>query len=280
MRGARAAERTAALSVNVNRARRDAAEAAIREAQAIHDIARIGSGVIVAVQAENELEDARAEQADAQHRVARAEAQAARASAFREHRKKESDRIALLASKNAIERRVVNEQEDRYRSAQADERGAEAKVNQARASVAIAEAAVHAAEARRDLARAVSRLAGDPGAEREPEPLKAAMTRLRRARVDRARSERDAARLEVGRAEAEAERDRATVAFRTKQVERVKQLAARKAVEERLVDEHELAVDESRHLQQRVRGRRQVGPRPPRGRRGPAQGRRGRGRWQ
>ena len=123
------------------------------------------------------------------------------------------------------------------------------KVDQARASVAIAEAAVHAAEARRDLARAVSRLAGDPGAEREPEPLKAAMTRLRRARVDRARSERDAARLEVDRAEAEAERDRATVAFRTRQVERVKQLAARKAVEGRLVDEHELAVDESRHFQ-------------------------------
>ena len=117
------------------------------------------------------------------------------------------------------------------------------------ASVAIAEAAAHAAEARRDLARAVSRLARDPVAEQEPEPLKAAMARLRRARVDRARSERDAARLEVGRAEAEAERDRATVAFRTKQVERVKQLAARKAVEGRLVDEHELRRAESRHFQ-------------------------------
>ena len=61
----------------------------------------------MAVQAENELEDARAERADAQHRVAQAEAQASRTSAFREHRKKESDRMALLAGKNAIERRVV-----------------------------------------------------------------------------------------------------------------------------------------------------------------------------
>ena len=58
-----------------------------------------------------------------------------------------------------------------------------------------------------------------------------------------------AARLEVNRAEAEAERDRAAVAFRSKQVERVKQLAARRAVEERLVDEHELALSEARHLQ-------------------------------
>ena len=232
----------------------------------------------MAVQAENELEDARAEQADAQHRVERAKAQAARTSTFREHRKKESDRMTLLASKAAIERRVVNEQEDRYRSAQADERGAEAKVEQARASVAIAEAAAHAAEARRDLARAVSRLARDPVAEQEPEPLKAAMARLRRARVDRARSERDAARLEVGRAEAEAERDRATVAFRTKQVERVKQLAARKAVEGRLVERARAGAERVPSLPARGRGRRQVRPRPPPGRRGPAQGRRGRGR--
>ena len=44
VRGARAADGAAGLSVDVNRVRRDAAEAAIREAQAIHDIARIGSG--------------------------------------------------------------------------------------------------------------------------------------------------------------------------------------------------------------------------------------------
>src|SRR5262249_38383363 len=135
LRSARAGESAARLGTRIARARLDAAEAAIREAQAIHDVARIGSGVTPPVQAENDREEARTEGAQARHGVERAEAQLARASAYREYRKKESDRLALLAGKNAIERRVVEEQEDRYRSAQADARQAAAKLDQARASV-------------------------------------------------------------------------------------------------------------------------------------------------
>lgn len=248
VRAGLATERAARLSVEIARLRLVAAEAAIREAAAIQEAAATGSGVVPTIQAENDLDDARAEQADARYRVEHAEAEEARAEAFRLFRKKEYDRLAILAKRNAIEPRVVEEQEDRYRAALADERQAEAKVDQARASVAIAEATVRAAEARRDLARAAARLSKDPAASGTTAEPAGALKRLHEARVDRARAERDAARLEVQRADAEAERDRATVASRASLLERVKQLAARRSTEARLVDEHELALTESKHI--------------------------------
>ena len=281
VRGARAAEAgAAALSVDVHRARQGAAEAAIREAQAIRDIARIGSGVIVAVQAENELEDAPGpggptpsiaiERAQAQASAPRPSGNTARRNPTRwpcwPARTPSSGGWSNSRRTDPVPRRPTSIAQKH-------------KVNQARTTVAIAEAAVHAAKAHRDLGE--GRLAARPhsGAEREPESLKAAMTRLRQARVDRTRSERDAARLEVNRAEAEAKRDRAAVAFRSKQVERVKQLAARKAVEERLVNEHELALSSPVTSSTRPRPASSP-PAPPRGRQGPAQGHRGRGRWE
>jgi multidrug resistance efflux pump len=248
MRGSQAAERVARLGIDVARARLDVADAAVDEAQAICEIARIGSGVTSTVQAENDLEDARAERANARHRVEQAEAEAARATAFREHRKKEFDRFDLLASRGAIEPRLIDEWKGRYRAAQADELQAQARIGQARASVAVAEASVRVAEARCDLARAVSRLARDPGGQGGRGALEEALARFRRARVQRARSERRTARLEVERLEAKAEHELEVVAYRIKQVERLRQLADRRAVEPRLVDEQELALSEARHL--------------------------------
>lgn len=248
VRAGLATERAAQLSVEIARLRLTAAEAAIREAAAIQEAAATGSGVVPAIQAEDDLDDARAEQADAQYRVEHARAEEARAEAFRLFRGKEFERLAILARRKAIEPRVVEEQEDRFRAAQADERQAEAKVDQARASVAIAEAAVRAAEARRDLARASARLTQERATSSPTAGPAGALKHLHEARVDRARAERDAARLEVQRAEAEAERDRATVASRENLLERVKQLAARRSTEARLVDEQELALTESRHI--------------------------------
>jgi hypothetical protein len=79
LRGAQAAERAARLGIEVARARLATAEAAVREAQAISDVSRIGSGATPAVDAENGLEDARAERSHARNRVEQAEAEAARA---------------------------------------------------------------------------------------------------------------------------------------------------------------------------------------------------------
>ena len=119
---------TAALEFNVNRARRDAAEAGVTRPRP--STTSPGSGQKRSWRSRPRTNWRTPGPSRPTPSIASHEPRPRRpaASAFREHRKKESDRIALLAHEDAIERRVVNEQEDRYRSAQADERGAEAKV--------------------------------------------------------------------------------------------------------------------------------------------------------
>ncbi len=189
---------------------------------------------------EARLEVARAQRKVAEAVAAQAEAEAAAAVAQREYREKQHKRMAQLAERGAIEHRLVDEEVERLREAQAAERAAEAKIAVARASLDDARAAVREVEAERDIARAESR-----GAEAETD-LKAAQARLHEARLDRVRAERKAALAEVDRAEAASKKAKATVEYRTKQLERIKELVNRSAVEPRLLDEEEQRLTEAR----------------------------------
>jgi beta-lactamase regulating signal transducer with metallopeptidase domain len=189
---------------------------------------------------EARLEVARAQRRVAEAVVAQAKAERASAVAQRQYREKQHLRMVQLDERGAVEHRLVDEERGRLLEAQAAERAAEAKIAVARASLDDAAAAAREAEAERDIARAQSR-----GAEAETD-LKAARARLHDARLDRARAERKAALAEVDRAEAALKKAEATVAYRTKQFQRIKQLVDRASVEERLLDEEKQRLTEAR----------------------------------
>ncbi len=194
--------------------------------------------------AEARLKVAQAERRVAEVLVEQAEAETTAAAAQREYRGKQRDRLAQLAKRGAIEVALVDEQEARFGEAQAAEHEAKEKLAVSRASLKAAKAAVREAEALRDITRAESRVA--PDVEKH---LKEALARLHDARLDRARAQRDAARAEIDRAEAKLKKSKATVEYQTKVFERIKQLAERRAVEQRLVDELGQAVIEARNAQ-------------------------------
>ena len=195
--------------------------------------------------AEARLKVAQAEREVAEALVGQAEAQAEQAVASREYRRKQLLRLGQLARRKAIEQKLVDEEQDRYVSTQAAAQSAEANVAVARATLEGARATAREAEAIRDVARAELRIArdNDPDAEKD---LKTARTRLREARLDHARSEHKAARAEIDRAEADLGKARATVKFRTKVFERLKQLRRDNQIERRLVDEEEQGLTEAR----------------------------------
>ena len=204
--------------------------------------------------------EARVGVAQAQRKVAQdllrqAEAEAVAAAAEREYRWDQHDRIVQFEKTmpSGVERRLIDEEEERYRLAQAAERVAELKTIVSRASLDAVTAAVREAQAQRDITRAQearsnAAAGAAPDADSEND-LKAARARLRKARLDRARSERQAASAEVDRAEADQKKAKATVELLTRVVERLRQLVARQAIPQRSVDEQEQALSEARNAE-------------------------------
>jgi BlaR1 peptidase M56 len=198
--------------------------------------------------AEARLKVAQAERDVADALVGQAKAQAEQAVANREYRKKQLLRHGQLAQRKAVERKLVDEEQDRYASAQAAAQSAEASVAVARGAQEGARATAREAEATRDVARAELRISRGSDAEAEKD-LKTARTRVREARLDHARSEQKASRAEIDRAEADMGKARSTVKFRTKVFERLKQLRQDKQIEQRLVDEEEQSLTEARNAE-------------------------------
>ena len=85
--------------------------------------------------------------------VMQAEADIAKFTAAREYRQKERDRIAQLVQRNAVERRLLDEQEQMYQEAVAAERTGTAAVATARAALASAEARIAQARAEVEQSR-------------------------------------------------------------------------------------------------------------------------------
>jgi len=112
--------------------------------------------------------EAMAKQAEARVRTAEAGVKAAEARrnqanstleqtvAQRTYRRKALDRLTALASRNAVEQQLVDEQEDQYMAAQAAEHASQAGIETADAQLAEAKAAVELAQA--DLATARSEI--------------------------------------------------------------------------------------------------------------------------
>ncbi len=105
--------------------------------------------------------EARVGVAQAQRKVAQdllrqAEAEAVAAAAEREYRWDQHDRIVQFEKTmpSGVERRLIDEEEERYRLAQAAERVAELKTIVSRASLDAVTAAVREAQAQRDITRA------------------------------------------------------------------------------------------------------------------------------
>lgn len=195
--------------------------------------------------AEARLEVDRAQLKVAEAVVKQAQAQAEAATARREYRDKQFKRIAALADQGAIERRLVDEEEDRRQVARAEERASEHRVEAARAELDKARAEVREAEGLHDIA--VAEASSAPGAR---DAMKAAQARLREARLDVARAEVLVARQDVARAEADRAGATATVNYRTRQVRRLESLVAVKAIEQRLVDQEQLKLTEALKAEQ------------------------------
>ncbi len=191
--------------------------------------------------AEDRLEVDRARLKVAEAVVKQAQAQAEAATARLEYRDKTFKRIASLVQRRAVEGRLLDEEEDRRQMARAEERASQHRVETARAELAKARAEVREAEGLHDIAVAEASSAPDAR-----DALRAAQARLREARLDVARTEVLVARQDVARAEADRAGATATVNYRTRQVRRLESLVARKAIEQRLVDEQELKATEAR----------------------------------
>jgi beta-lactamase regulating signal transducer with metallopeptidase domain len=197
--------------------------------------------------AEARVEAARAEQKVAEAIVRRDEAEVARATATRQYRAKEYNRYLDLLKRGAIPRELVDEHESRLGEAQAAAHEAEARLASARFGLEAAAASIREAEILRDINRISSRMR--TGSRPEDE-LKKAEARLLAARLDRARAERDAARDDIERAESNLEKARAKVEWSSKNARRLKALAMRGAIEQRLADKEERALARVRDLEQ------------------------------
>ncbi|MEO6810882.1 MAG: efflux RND transporter periplasmic adaptor subunit [Isosphaeraceae bacterium] len=103
-------------------------------------------------QAEAKILTAQAQQQAAAADVSQAEADVERFVASRKYREKERIRIRQLARSNAVEQKLVDEQEDQYEAAVAAEHSAEATVRTNKAKLVAAGAMVESAKA--DLAEA------------------------------------------------------------------------------------------------------------------------------
>jgi RND family efflux transporter MFP subunit len=122
---------------------------------------------VAVLQGQAALEHSRAsvKQAEAKLKIARVGVQAAEAKvnqsksvleeavAQRSYRKKALDRITALASRNAVEQQLVDEQEDQYMASQASEHSAQAGIETAEAQLSESKAAVEQADADLTTAR-------------------------------------------------------------------------------------------------------------------------------
>jgi RND family efflux transporter MFP subunit len=122
---------------------------AVEQAQAALEKARAG-----ARQAATRTATARASVGVAEALIAEAHAQLEEATARRTNRKSEYDRIADLARRRAIEKKLVDEEEERYATALAAEHAATAGIESARAQVEEAKAKVDQAIAEAEMAEA------------------------------------------------------------------------------------------------------------------------------
>jgi beta-lactamase regulating signal transducer with metallopeptidase domain len=212
---------------------------------------RGGRPAATAESAEDQLSHARArlllyqiDQKYEEGRIAEAEAEARAATAQREYRSKQLNRVVELEKKGAVEHWLVDEEKARLREAQAAVRAAEARIAGSRAHQEYIRAAVRDAEALHDLARARQQGAPDDG-----DVVKAALAHLQETHLALARAHRELPRAEVDRAEARLKTADATVDYRTRQTERIRQLVERGAVERRLLDEQEQALGKARKAQ-------------------------------
>jgi len=193
--------------------------------------------------AEAHLKVAQAEQKAAEALVEQAEVEAKSAADEREYCGRQRERLEELVKRRDVEERLLDEEKDHFRVAQAAERTAKAKIADSRAALVVAKAAVREAEVLRDIACLGPEITLDA---KTKDQLKTAQACLHEARLDRARGERDGARAEIARAEANCEKAKANVAYRTKQLTRIQELVERRAVEERLLDEKKDAVNKAR----------------------------------
>jgi multidrug resistance efflux pump len=173
LREAEAGERAAKARITVSHSSLEGARAAVREAEALRDIARAelrdapdAGGPhrpprppALRADAENDWKEARARLHAARLGRARAERDAARAEIDRaeanlrkaktavEYRTKQFGRLKQLFERQAIEQRLLDEQEQALTEARGAEREAEAAVRLARARLEAAEARLKAVEA-------------------------------------------------------------------------------------------------------------------------------------
>ncbi|HEX4070388.1 MAG TPA: hypothetical protein VHX68_04445 [Planctomycetaceae bacterium] len=211
--------------------------------------------------AESRLEVARAELRVAEDLVKQAEAEAAEAAVRVWFRGEEARRVAEWDKRGVAEPALIEEQKFLTLKARVADREAKLKIAVARASVEAARAGVREAEELRgialvgyDIARAS--LQRNDAAKRPPHradavprELKEPRTRLRVARVARARSEIDAAAADVERAAASLERARLTVEYQTKVIQRLGRLADRRLIEKKLVEDQEQLLTEAREME-------------------------------
>jgi RND family efflux transporter MFP subunit len=120
--------------------------------EADRDAAALAQTKAAVTQAEARIRTAEADLAAAVALVKKADAEVLRATSTRRYREKELNRYRGLFAQNAVDRRIVDEEEDHYEAAIAGEHAAEAEVYTAKARVGSAEAMVE--QSRADLAEA------------------------------------------------------------------------------------------------------------------------------
>ncbi len=175
--------------------------------------------------------------------VKESEARARAAAAWRELAEKQQNRIVQLEKRGVIGRMEVDEADAELRGKQASERSAKQRTVCAHAELEVARARVREAEARLDIARVESWDNRDARAEAD---RKAAQARLRKARLDAARSERDVARASLNEAGADLDERKALVAGWTKRQERYEALWRALHTHERKAHDAKLSLAEAR----------------------------------
>ncbi len=98
-------------------------------------------------QAEARIASSKADYEAANAAVAKAVADVGQFRATRVYRKSELDRITVLARQNSVERKLVDEEQERYLSSVASENAAEANIRLTKAQASAAEAKIQQAEA-------------------------------------------------------------------------------------------------------------------------------------
>jgi serine/threonine protein kinase/WD40 repeat protein/multidrug resistance efflux pump len=186
------------------------------------------------------LSKARASRELANAEVKRAEAQLESASAHADYIKSSHLRLMELARQKAIEARLVDEAEDKRLVAESELDSARFELKAAQLRQKLADIGIGEAQAELDQARAFA------GAPEAAERVKKAGVLLAEFAMDRARVERDMALDQLAQMKARLKGAKSQLSYRQKLFERLRQLAARNEIEQRLVDEAEVNLLKSR----------------------------------